>query len=255
MANFLNRMAARAVGAARIAQPYVPARFTPGAGLVRNDAPAHAGLETEVEGVEATARPATQAPSGSPRDATLPVEIDVSSSRAVSRNASMASPADSLPAPPTPAVVEPLARAPFSTATLAVTEPLPAPAALEVSSYLGPGAIRPLAFERPATTSLEADGKLLQENDKIYAGEPARPVATALRFTQGMPVNSRTMGARRDQAYAAEPPAPVIRVSIGRIDVRAQFTAATPSPTPARNARPAALSLDEYLKQRSEGKR
>jgi hypothetical protein len=47
----------------------------------------------------------------------------------------------------------------------------------------------------------------------------------------------------------------VIRVTIGRIDVRAVFPPAAAAPAPARKTPAGALSLDDYLKQRSEGKR
>ena len=48
--------------------------------------------------------------------------------------------------------------------------------------------------------------------------------------------------------------APVVRVTIGRIDVRAAPTPASPQRKPATSARPA-LALDAYLKSRKEGAR
>lgn len=48
--------------------------------------------------------------------------------------------------------------------------------------------------------------------------------------------------------------APVIRVTIGRVDVRAQFPAAPAAPS-SRPPRTLALSLEEYSKQRAGGKR
>lgn len=48
--------------------------------------------------------------------------------------------------------------------------------------------------------------------------------------------------------------APVIRVTIGRVDVRAQFPAAPAVPS-SRPPRTLALSLEEYSKQRDGGKR
>jgi hypothetical protein len=46
----------------------------------------------------------------------------------------------------------------------------------------------------------------------------------------------------------------VVRVTIGRVDVRAQFLPPT-APASPRQIRPAALTLDEYMKQRREGVR
>jgi hypothetical protein len=47
--------------------------------------------------------------------------------------------------------------------------------------------------------------------------------------------------------------APTIKITIGRVDVRATVPE-RPAPRPAAE-RPAALSLEEYLKERSGGKR
>ena len=54
---------------------------------------------------------------------------------------------------------------------------------------------------------------------------------------------------------AMRKPAPTIQVTIGRIEVRAITLPAPPAPR-FKPARPGpALSLDDYLKQRNEGKR
>lgn len=52
-----------------------------------------------------------------------------------------------------------------------------------------------------------------------------------------------------------ESPAPAIRVSIGRIEVRAITPPPAPLPRRERTARPAPPSLDDYLKQRGGGRR
>jgi len=54
------------------------------------------------------------------------------------------------------------------------------------------------------------------------------------------------------QASAAET-APTVNVTIGRVDVRAVFP--QPQEQRARRAQPAPMSLDEYLKQRSGGRK
>jgi hypothetical protein len=48
---------------------------------------------------------------------------------------------------------------------------------------------------------------------------------------------------------------PVIRVTIGRIEVRAIMAPAAPPQPSSRKTAAGTLSLEEYLKQRSEGKR
>ena len=55
------------------------------------------------------------------------------------------------------------------------------------------------------------------------------------------------------RASAAEPP--VIRVRIGRVEVRAVPPPQRPAPPPRAAPRRPALTLDDYLKQRSEERR
>ena len=97
-------------------------------------------------------------------------------------------------------------------------------------------------------------------------GATSEPEATLAPPTVASPVMPRIVrprsdghlerGSREPRVAAPEPPAPTIRVAIGRIEVRA----ITPPPTPPAQrttpARPSpALSLDEYLKQRNGGQR
>ena len=79
------------------------------------------------------------------------------------------------------------------------------------------------------------------ENVLAGIGDPARPSATRVTFP----------ARRQPNELQAEPP--IVRVTIGRIEVRAE----TPPP-PARKSPPRSkptLSLDAYLKERKEGRR
>jgi hypothetical protein len=58
-----------------------------------------------------------------------------------------------------------------------------------------------------------------------------------------------------EKAKIAESQAPVIRVTIGRVDVRAQFPAGAVTQAPPRRKQASPLSLEEYARQRSEGRR
>lgn len=63
-------------------------------------------------------------------------------------------------------------------------------------------------------------------------------------------------GPREPRVAAPEPPAPTIRVAIGRIEVRAITRPPAPPTQRTAPARPgSALSLDDYLKQRNGGRR
>jgi hypothetical protein len=66
------------------------------------------------------------------------------------------------------------------------------------------------------------------------------------------PVAERTE--KNSGQSVAEPAAPVVRVTIGRVEVRAQFPAAPSAPATPRS-RALTLSLEDYLKQRSGGRR
>ena len=92
---------------------------------------------------------------------------------------------------------------------------------------------------------------------------PSRPQAvTAQVIVRGAPEASRQdpfhhvaeQSASNSLHSDSEPAAPVVRVTIGRVEVRAQFPAA-PSPQAPRRSRALSLSLEDYLTQRSGGKR
>ena len=72
------------------------------------------------------------------------------------------------------------------------------------------------------------------------------PVTRADSLSRSRKLNAEAGGVR-------EAPETVV-VTIGRVDVRAIFPAPQAAPRPART-QPQPLSLDEYLKQRSEGRR
>ena len=63
-------------------------------------------------------------------------------------------------------------------------------------------------------------------------------------------------GPREPRESSLEPPAPTIRVNIGRIEVRANTPPPQPPAQPPRRVRSGPmLSLDEYLNQRNKGQR
>jgi hypothetical protein len=60
---------------------------------------------------------------------------------------------------------------------------------------------------------------------------------------------------RRERRAEFEHQAPIVRVTIGRIEVRAEIATPAAAPPAAQPVRAPTLTLDEYLKQRQEGKR
>jgi len=248
MTNFLNRMAVRAMGAITTAQPFVPSVFTPAVGLAGNNAPAPTLPDPTIRGIERGADRARQAPA-STRESTLPGEREGLNPTAVSYDTAV-----SLQTGPLP-VFEPAAErldrpSPFPVTTL---PDQPATATATRNAQLQADGISSYTRDQSMATSLGPD-QMHPESDQPIAdvrkGTVSPPLQTAVRIpTKARPIDSPPA------VRGLEPEAPVIRVSIGRIDVRAEFAAATPSPAPVRNNRPATLSLDEYLKQRSEGRR
>jgi hypothetical protein len=60
---------------------------------------------------------------------------------------------------------------------------------------------------------------------------------------------------RTDRRSLSPTASPVVRVTIGRVEVRAEFASPKVRQAAAPQPKPAAISLDDYLKQRSEGRR
>ncbi|SPE40614.1 hypothetical protein SBA3_3800007 [Candidatus Sulfopaludibacter sp. SbA3] len=94
----------------------------------------------------------------------------------------------------------------------------------------------------PGAAPDDAD-RTLPSWDRTLSNSPASlsPVAAA-----GGPPDRRSTA-------PAEPP--VIRVTIGRVEVRAELSSPKTRHAGSPRSKPAALSLDDYLKQRSEGRR
>lgn len=258
MANFLNRLAARAVGVAPVAQPVIPALFTPGFGLERTDLPSDVAVERVADPSERSVF------TESARLTTLPGPGESSNAHTVPRASSNASLSASFPAEQEPPSRFRQEQVSIAADKVATTQPafspnLPGPLSethpenIESSTayQVSPSSFQP-AFEPESGSSRLNTTKLasVQEVPRARFQAPR-----GFKFGRTLPTNTRTMPERRDPAAGLESEAPVIRVTIGRIDVRAQFSTPAPFPAAARHVRPAALSLDDYLKQRSEGKR
>jgi hypothetical protein len=255
MSNFLNRLAARSLGTARVAEPVVPALFAPNLGLQRTEP--HVDFDSEVERTanlqETTTPPPLHRTTPSrPQESSnlnpvsrLSMPASLPHAAPVQKEAVSLRRPEPLPEPDSAATPTTRAGSPSVLDRPAVTR------AEEVESLV-PVQMSGLRFEIPETQSPEILTRMAEPRD----GQEDRRSQPAKEFTLNPDIASYPKGvpARRDHTGPADRQAPVIRVTIGRIDVRAQFPA--PAPTPAvRQGRPAALSLEEYSKQRAEGKR
>jgi len=133
-----------------------------------------------------------------------------------------------------------------------------------VEDESGPAVSHPIgsAVERGRGTrdaprlSLDAQASLdVSESTPERFAPPDGPLPVAPRTVRPQPEGHLEREPREPGVAAPELPAPTIHVAIGRIEVRA----VTPPPTlPARRATPVrpspALSLDDYLERRNEGR-
>src|SRR5947209_2003963 len=200
MTNFLNRLAARTLGTAPLAQPVVPAVFTP--------APADMGVQAQTD-VTQSARPDTE-PSAAPSQIAAPQH----------RSAS-------------PAVVEPArkiqtasADVPQATHVLPAT-PVPAPSArtLAAESEIAPLRVSPqpqVSFpEQPQAEVVKETRKtVIETSQRVISQTRTIAVAAQQRSDPFIPIttiDSPAMPSTRPKTFANSiPQQPVIKVTIGR---------------------------------------
>jgi hypothetical protein len=113
------------------------------------------------------------------------------------------------------------------------------------------GVAAPTVRAQPASTPT-LDAIPLRAEDCLEPATAPSPAPIAATARERSP--SALMSPRRERVQLESQP-PVVRVTIGRIDVRADFPAPVSHDAAARKARTVARSLDEYLKERIEGKR
>lgn len=235
MADFLNRLAARALGTIPLAEPVIPARFSPGtesAAFVSAFQPTRPFPETSEERpnpphigeAEPYTRSETRADHPAPPFQSLdeaPHPIPSRRPRAFPLQDPQQPHAELETARPSPERIQVRRQHPAPALPL---EPInPSPDALGENTARNPQATRPA----PAPF---AEPKLAPRLNPL--AEPMR--SSALQHPQ--------------PPLAFRPASPTVRVSIGRIEVRAEIASPILT-TPAQRPRPSTLSLDQFLKQ------
>jgi hypothetical protein len=275
MNDFLTRLAARALAPQPAIQPRTGSRFEPpatppgSAGPLRTARNEDLALEEPLE-IESRAddrRPLLSVPpklktelpalpnDDAPRDRFAPVAPAVRLSPALPNPPVVAVPAATVPPLPSRAEVVP-AKAPAAAAA-ASRKGIESRSQPEEASA---GSLRPAMPEqrrKPADDDALADPATsathrAQTTRRAEGAPPVRqPFAPAV---VAAPV-ARSEPAAATRSLPHETPPPTIRVTIGRIDVRA----IAPSPAAATASRPgpaaARLSLEDYLQRRSGGRR
>ena len=244
MSDFLDRLAARAIGSETALSPRLPSLFEP---LQRAPImpPADAGEVPAHHRDMASAAPVVPVAASSPREPARAAE-------SMERSAARVVPVDRTAAPAPARAAANLPHEPRPSSPIA---PAPVPSVVERSGT-------PVAPERQAVGSSPVQPRQVhvaparQETARTPAPGGAllpapAPVFAATRTTpegSGRTVAARDAAARTG-GKAAATVEPVVHVSIGRLEVRAAPAAAAPS---HRREEPRPSSLDDYLRQRGK---
>ena len=251
MSNYLNNIVARSMNVAEVVQPRLPQLFEPANSYVaeRPDT----ALQVEVQSSSPTTpNEISETPARHPAHAEAPPPASyLERPRHLSqpnpfhsearRHVSTSTP------PPIPAIDAEAESLPRLTVNDegAVTfdrrsATQPAPLATQSSRIIQPRApdSAPSSTVRPSSTRVSAPAR------------NARPRTTAML----PPPASHPLLSSTAPASQVEQQPPTVKITIGRIDVRAVMPPAQPAATSRGAAKPA-LSLEGYLKQREEGKR
>ncbi len=240
MANFLNRLAGRALGAMPLAEPVIPARFSPSTVWLGRTADYDAVVESDDSSQDEAAfrQPEIEPRNAAPRMRRRPalrdaedeldlVALDIRDGMAMATKSAAWREQQGAENSASAPLITPLKQA-------TVYPTVPRPAMPQRESASAEGLADPVLREA-------------RDQDEIFAGRPRNEVPGAVPMVQDA-------NRRAAPELAAPSVAPTIRVTIGRIDVRAD-AASTPAPTGTRRTRPSTVSLEQYLKQRSEGAR
>jgi hypothetical protein len=237
MRNFFDRLAGRALGVAPMAQPLIP----PVTALESGSAPVEAFAEVSKEHVRPSATAAEPDVSGKLHESLPPRESEpsaldearISGLRVAENGGSVEE--------PVPAAIRPAEAAPL----IPAAPPVPAAPQYErTTSKVQPDA------ESTGARTIRTEPRISPQYSVV-----GQVVPRVTAHPTPLSANQLSASLARRSASGGPAEAPVIRVTIGRVDVRAQFSQSAP-PTPSRESRkPSVLSLEQYAKQRSEGRR
>lgn len=252
MSDYLNSLVGRTLQLAPVVQPRLASLFEP--------QPTAAAPETVTMPVD------SQSSEAAPEAVSSTISLPTQASRAaVSETVGIDAPAHrkntpedlssaTQPANPSPSLKPPpLPRNDFKTPNVLAPEP----AALhEQPSSFSAEAVNSSSVAESVVTRTVKELRLDASTRNQQSVQPIsirpKPQSKTVRHEAQQPIRTT----RRDDAQASIPieqPDTVV-VTIGRVDVRAVFTPPTATRQPNReSAKP--MSLDQYLKQRSEGRR
>ena len=230
MANFLNRLAARALGAIPLAEPAIPARFS-------SDTQSSAFLASEP-----TFQPTHPYPEIS-EDRPHPLQNRET-------NPSL----ETHVAPPAPAFQDEAPRLPRSPRPRAFPWQAPPQPPYAERETVPPSPERDNVRKRHLVAELNPTPEAI-ETPAAYNPQATSPAHVPFvepqptpRLTPLAEPTRRPVLQPSERHQAFHPGPPTVSVSIGRIEVRAEITSPPPAPRVQR-PRPSAVSLDQFLKQ------
>jgi hypothetical protein len=251
MSDYLNSLVARTLRLGPVVQPRPASLFEPVAAGPINEA---AFAVTETRSTQEIASP-TQRVAGELSDMPVQKRVDV----AANESAHVVLQSQTIPTTLPPASLPPSQVVPPSPFTVNATErtrevrgeELP-PRSVD-SDWITPASE---TRHNPTPSLIRPEVRIIRsatDREPIQPSLTTPPLAPVVPYTARPDSLSRTRNVSAQAAEPAEAPETVI-VTIGRVDVRAIFAPPQAVPRTTRT-QPQPLSLDEYLKQRSEGRR
>jgi hypothetical protein len=243
MSDFLDRLAARAIGSETALSPRLPSLFEP---LQRAPImpPADAGEVPAHHRDMASTAPVVPVAASSPREpARAAGSVERSAARVVpvDRAAAPARAAPNSPREPRPS--SPMVPVPVPSVVVERSGTPVAPERQAVgSSPVQPRQVHVAPARQETARTPAPGGALLPAPASVFAATRTTPAGS------GRTVTARAAAARTE-GKAAAAVEPVVHVSIGRLEVRAAPAAAAPS---HRREEPRPSSLDDYLRQRGK---
>jgi len=160
-----------------------------------------------------------------------------------------------------PLVQEPAPGSPAQGATQPLAEPVPF--ARKTKTEIPRDAV-PRSVERKPMSLHDAVEAIFSKEERQPILVPVAPIAAVSNPPTVTPVspreeaprvNGQTAPIARRTSETTPKQTPSIRVTIGRVEVKAEFPAPPAAPVASRPALPPALTLDEYRRQRDRGLR
>ncbi len=240
MTNFLNRLAGRTLGIIPVAQPIIPARFDPTA--ERSGQPEGSAADQMGPSTESDSSATTQAASRA-HEIELPPHT-------IARFREPTLPHTRQPAIPRPPIVAETHSYWSHLQDAESSAALPYTGQRQQHHYAAHANTEPMHTGQ-ATAQAEVFSTSVLEDPRLR--DQHRVFADRVPSTVHSPVPKQVQHPVYDPVpnQSSSSAAPIIRITIGRIDVCAEI-ASPPTSNAARRTRPSTLSLDQYLKQRSE---